>query len=91
MTRIEVTAEDIARGQRGRYNACPHARAIKRVLRRGRFGGLDGVYLDFRDSFDLPSVKLPQTASRWIWDFDRGLPLEPITYDLDLQPGVARA
>lgn len=85
--RVEVTAEDIARGECGDPERCPIAKALKRMLRRRKgveVGGFS-VSIDSDPSRrDAPShtAYLPAKAAAFVTDFDMGKPVKPFTFTL---------
>jgi len=84
--RIEVTAEDIAKGRRWECTLCPVSRAIARVLDCRPQVGPDSVTL-FCNARRFEDVRLPESAQRFIQDFDArvGRPA-PFAFDLDDVP-----
>ncbi len=83
--RIDVTAEDIQSGQRCDINCCPVGRALRRagVPHEAVMGGAllveaPGGRLDFR--------LLPREVGNWLLEFDRGRPVQPMSFEL---PGAA--
>jgi hypothetical protein len=76
---IDVTADDIANGVRGRCSTCPVALAVRRVpgLEKWEVGGMSAFY-------GASSFPLPCAASRFIMDFDGGRPVEPFSFEVDV-------
>jgi hypothetical protein len=93
--RVEVTAEDIACGQRENPCACPIAKALIRAGARDPM--VAGAFIrDDEDhdgdspwavSFDhdyLTEVRLPGECGEFASSFDRGLPVEPFTFEIEV-------
>jgi len=83
-TQIEVTARDIQKGEPKTHWACPIARAIKRVVKRVIDVEVeaDGVilYSVFDDSHDT----LPIRVRNFIYKFDTGKQVKPLTFTLNI-------
>ena len=90
--RIEVTAEDIAKGERLRACRCPVALALSRA-------GFEEpeVYPSYGPDDYSPGgageiiaggdrFALPLTVDRFVAAFDEGKPVEPFAFDLDATP-----
>ena len=83
-TIITVTQEDIDHGKKGDCGECPIARAAKRAF-PALFPTVScyNLYLDSapgRD--DGHGTPLPQKASEFVQDFDRGRPVEPFSFEV---------
>lgn len=90
---VIVTQEDIDAGCKASPFNCPIARALHRALDAGPHnavyvwgGGPEGVEVDL-DGI-LYEGELPDTAAAFVLSFDRGLPVEPITFELTLKERV---
>lgn len=75
---VNITQEDIERGERGHPLRCPNARALQRAFQdplasSGTYtcGPSNGV-----------SYRLPKKASIWIERFDRKKKCKPLRYQL---------
>lgn len=85
---IEVTQEDIKKGERGMARCCPIALAVRRAL------GVEQVVVftkvDVKGKFIIDS---PPKVLRWACDFDDCLPVSPFSFYLDVpaQPEDSRA
>lgn len=80
--RIEVTQKDIDRGKPCDDSMCPIALAIKRQIRRR-------VVNVTRSRVNLAHgriIGLPKEALVFIEWFDDGLPVQPFSFDLPLEP-----
>lgn len=76
---ISVTATDIALGHPGLREQCPVARAIRREL------GAQIVSVScFAGKINGIRHSLPLPAQNIIWNYDRGLGMEPFSFDLVL-------
>jgi hypothetical protein len=86
---ITVTKQDIQEGQRRDPEQCAIARALVRA-------GLDhcgvmGPSLMVADRWGrLTSMLLPEAVSDWIFHFDAGNPVSPISFELDVPVGTVR-
>lgn len=77
---IEVRQEDIDRGVRGACNQCPVALAIRRTL-PGIRAMADSLRLDLTPNY---FVWTPSVARRFILDYDRGQPVHPFSFPLEI-------
>ena len=80
--KITVTAQDIYEGQKRDPEQCAVARAL---VRAGlNHSGVMGPSVMVSDSWGrLISLPLPSAVSDWIFDFDAGKTVRPISFDLD--------
>lgn len=85
-TRIEVTQDDIEKGVAKNCSACPVARAITKKLRQGLVAGVSSVLL-----IDYYKFRLSIEAFLFVIDFDKGLPVQPFSFDLDLPAEFLKA
>lgn len=77
---INVTKNDILRGQRTHTMACPIARAVRRKLKtevRVKYDEVVAEYVDWNVTYGLP----PE-ASRFVDEFDSGEPVLPFRFKL---------
>ena len=84
--RIEITAEDIAKGHRKVASSCMIARAGKRTFSRARIG-----YMIMFESGDFNwnfSAFTPEWIKRKIIAFDSGEPVEPFAFTLDMEKQI---
>lgn len=77
-TRIEVTAEDIKRGQRRTCSACPIALAAQRALQCSVLVGCTSIWQPGRTNW----WKLPAQAQAWRERFDNHERVEPFTFEV---------
>jgi hypothetical protein len=83
--RIDVTAADIAAGERCRIRGCPVALAVRRADgRRWEVYG-DGLV------FGLTAAELPEAAREFVARFDGGELVAPFGFDCDLPAPEPRA
>jgi len=75
---ITVTANDIARGVRGRACECPIAHAF---MREFHLGHVIVTYVCVWDCDTDRSWGLPPAASKFMRAFDDGLTVQPITFE----------
>ena len=84
--RIVVTAEDIAKGKRQSYCRCPIARAVRRAFRapsdRKVVVRYEAVVVGDLTGDTCWIADVPSEADRFMKDFDGGLPVEPITFQM---------
>ena len=79
---IDVTAEDIERGVPRSSDACPIARAAKRVLKGPLGVGVDDIAVfGPKERYYL----LPDKAQRFLKKFDAKQPVKPISFDAELE------
>ena len=79
---IDVTAEDIELGIPRSSNACPIARAAKRVLKGPLGVGVDDICVfSPKEKFYI----LPPHVIAWRRRFDAKLPVKPISFDTELE------
>lgn len=71
--KVEVTQQDIEAGVRVNPWACPIGRAAERAF--GEPAGMASDILVGNNYYDVPP-----DVRRWVLDFDRGEPVEPITF-----------
>lgn len=81
LTQINVTADDIKRGNRGCSMGCAVARAIARTT--GKYGNVTvsdaSIYV-----FGFREIPTPEHVADWIVRFDSGRPVEPISFEIEL-------
>jgi len=88
--KITVTRQDIQQGQRRDPEQCAVARAL---VRAGfEHSGVMGPSVMMPDRWGrLISLPLPAVVSDWIFDFDAGKPVRPITFEMDFDLTLKRA
>jgi hypothetical protein len=77
---IQVTADDLARGQRRNHARCPVALALNRAT--GKEWVVSTAFA-YRLGVQAPSVFFPFEASLRITMFDAGRPVEPFAFEFD--------
>lgn len=86
VTRVEVTAEDIAQGERGSWLACPIALAIRRCVPCEKVDVDGGGPITPRWYADINGTRhwLPAEAAAFAKRFDKEGPgaVEPFAFDL---------
>lgn len=80
--RIEVTAEDIANGERKNACRCPVALAATRAGMRLVHVDLDSIGEKFVGGVWGRSSYLPVEACEFVDRFDRGLAVEPFIFEI---------
>lgn len=79
--KVDVTADDISRGERNNTFNCPIAMALKRL-------GVEHPIVNRGYWFDSWAVlypsRLPVEARRFIEAFDQGRPVEPFSFYTDM-------
>lgn len=86
---INVTQDEINRGERNKCKSCPIALSIIRSVDYPHvYVGKNIVtfYTSHDFSRILPSkiVKLPKEIQNWIYAFDSKMPVMPISFELDV-------
>lgn len=85
--KIEVTADDIFMGIAGRCRDCPIARAVCRAA------GVPASWLAVHSRYAMIDGKrytLPVEAQAFIRTYDLGREVEPFTFDLESDAGLAK-
>lgn len=81
---IEVTAEDIAKGEQKACRHCPIALALKRTT--GLSFNVRSNHISYNSY--IPHISLPDAAKRFIASFDiygsRGIWAKPFSFTLDV-------
>ena len=77
---IEVTREDISASQRRHCWKCPIARAVGRKTGQTAIVAYDAVLLGDRRR-DLSAAAIAR-----MWAFDEDGPVEPFTFELEIEP-----
>lgn len=87
---IEVTKEDIEKGERKDGIHCPVARAVCRVFGEplGQIGVPTNTIEYFgttnRELYEAGEVRLPYLVSRKIEEFDNGCSMEPFSFEVEI-------
>lgn len=77
--KIEVTQEDIDKGERGSCSGCPVALAMKRAL------GVQTLLVEDDAAWtNMEEYLLPDPVPDFIGDFDTGEPVKPFTFELPI-------
>ena len=79
-TLVCVTAEDIAQGKRKHLRQCPVALALARTFRTEAVR----VYEEYYSLNGDPARNWPASVTAWIERFDRGEPVAPFAFDLEV-------
>lgn len=80
---VEVTQADIDEGERGHCAQCPIAKAMERTTGEVWHVTLFGAFP--RDRY-VPTAQIPSKVQEFILAFDRGEPVTPFTFTLEV-PG----
>lgn len=90
--RIDVTQEDIDKGQQSACYFCPIARAMNRASRDGTTWAVfpASCRADSTDRVGERRLVLPPAAREFIRAFDAREPVSPFSFDLDIPPAVAK-
>ncbi len=81
--KVEVTAKHIAKGCRNIYDACPVALALEDA---GAYDiNIDSDSAVFTHEGLTYTFSLPLEVQAWIGDFDSGVEVEPMNFDIDLE------
>ena len=78
--KIEVTQEDIANGIKNSCINCPVARALNRVGFRNANVGYNKGWEHY--GLSMKFFRVPKELSSFIDKFDRGLPVEPASFEI---------
>ncbi len=83
---VEVTAEDIAAGERDSCERCPIAIAVQRTGLIRVHADADAIWGWPDDGDDTESIgcDTPDIAARFMEDFDTGEPVEPFAFTVEL-------
>lgn len=87
---VEVTSEDAKNGRVNSCTLCPVALAVNRALEKAGFTYKASVFTTevcFFESWKFtmhPNSRLPVAARDFIFRFDGGQDVEPISFDLEL-------
>ena len=82
--RICVTQEDIKRGKRHSATRCPIARAATAATRTDCGVGMNTLYI-YQKNVETIDILLPVNARNFRHDFDNGLCVEPIEFEVDFE------
>lgn len=74
--KVDITAEDIAKGVPGSAFSCAFARAMSGAA--GMPVTVDGLYVSFAGVRE--PVTLPPDAEKWVERFDNGEPVTPASF-----------
>jgi hypothetical protein len=88
---IEVTQEDIDKGEPGEACRCPIARAVSRLTPPGTLVVVDGKGIEFQDletEVGFAGALLPYAAEIFAVRFDRCEPVSPFSFALDIPDGL---
>ena len=83
--KVNVTAEDIARGIRVSANSCPVARALQRCT-GDRLATVDGSRATVNYHRNFARFRLPPEVSYFVSDFDAGRPVAPFSFEFEVTP-----
>jgi hypothetical protein len=78
--RIDVTIDDISAGTRRSIFGCPIALAIKKSLPRATEVQVLVPCVEFWLDGTLRRLRLPRKAQQFAFNFDLGLPVEPLSF-----------
>lgn len=84
---VSVTQDDIQFGKKGNCDWCPVAHAVRRVVSEKYIKisvGKRWLVLWPNDVIISREVELPEVAKTFIKEFDRGLPVSPFTFEIDI-------
>lgn len=90
--RIQVTQEDIDKGCKGKFYACPVARALERDTgMEWGVGTTLACTTDKKTGLIDRKIQLPETVSRFIRNFDFGDKVEPLAFEFHWNPNENQA
>lgn len=84
---VSVTQDDILLGKKSNCDFCPVAYAVRRVVPDKYIKisvGRRWLVLWPNDTVICTEVELPEVVKTFIKEFDRGLPVSPFTFEMDL-------
>ena len=79
--RIEVTQEDIDNGEKRKCDTCAVAIAAHRAF-KDCIILVDGEQMDVIRNGKWKVIDLPDSATRFIEDFDAGRPVQPFSFEV---------
>ena len=82
--KIEVTQDDIDNGLRIDCELCPVAKAIVRATGKQARVSAVGVFF-FPETPSAKQIFLPSKVQLFIKSFDRKEPVQPFSFDLDIE------
>ena len=80
---IDVTQEDIAKGDARNPESCPVALAASRVCKQPMMAGSYRLH-SVMGATQYRTGAIPKSVQRWIEDFDEGRSVEPIKFEVML-------
>lgn len=81
--KINVTQDDIDKGNRGNSNSCPIARVVRGILPMAR------VNVRYINSIGMGAdIALPSEATQFIVSFDNHYPVAPLEFEVDIPENV---
>ncbi len=80
--KITVTADHIAKGERGCICKCPIALAMKSLGYKNPWVECNKIYWDV--GWNSYKKEMPPSAKEFIKAFDIGLPVEPFEFEFEL-------
>lgn len=84
--KVSVTEQDVREGARLHCQLCPVARALSRAFGNAYYsvsvGPLGEVRCVARNTSGVDWYELPPAAQAWVEQFDRGVPMPPIEFEL---------
>ncbi len=84
---INVTTEDIELGSRGHNRRCPIARAIQRIVPSlYSVVGCESVDIYLPNNSSPNWYRLPPVAAAFVRNFDEGLAVAPLNFQLEYEP-----
>ncbi len=95
--KVEVNSTDVNCGLKRVCNACPIARAIKRLIRSSfevmvAGNHIDEVFFYKKKGFvDIAKRKLPKKAAKFVHDFDHFLEPGPFSFAMDIPKEILRS
>ena len=92
LTKFEVTETDIKTGIKNNCDYCPIANSIKGTIPAidVRVTASDVIIFQYNRKAN-ETIKLPQNAIDFIKSFNKGEPVKPFTFELDLPEGLTNA
>lgn len=92
ITKIEVTRDHIKKGIRANGSSCPIAIALIPLLKASHYPVVYTGYVSFTvpNRWHSINLNMPGEATIFLNDFDKGLNVDPFTFELDIPDWILR-
>lgn len=82
---VNVTANDIAKGERYLPEKCPIARALKRVTKAKKVSIGPWYFYIMKDGEDYERYQMTDEMEEFVKKFDSGIPVRPVKFKIELK------